>query len=94
MHYNKDMKHLMEQLQDAARERGPLCVGLDTDPSYLPAPLLKVFGSPADAILTYNKEIIKRIVADKSACCCKIQIAYYEAMGLAGIKAYVERSVP
>ena len=80
----------MEQLQDAARERGPLCVGLDTDPSYLPAPLLKVFGSPADAILTYNKEIIKRIVADKSACCCKIQIAYYEAMGLAGIKAYVE----
>ncbi|MBQ7158222.1 MAG: orotidine-5'-phosphate decarboxylase [Treponema sp.] len=84
------MKHLMEQLQDVAAERGPLCVGLDTDPSYLPAPLLKVFGSPADAILTYNKEIIKRIAADKSACCCKIQIAYYEAMGLAGLKAYVE----
>ena len=80
----------MEQLQDAAVEKGPLCVGLDTDPSYLPAPLLKVFASPSDAILTYNREIIKRIAADKSACCCKIQIAYYEAMGLAGLKAYVE----
>ena len=80
----------MEQLKDAAAANGPLCVGLDTDPSYLPAPLLKVFSSPADAILTYNKEIIKRIAADKSACCCKIQIAYYEAMGLAGLKAYIE----
>ena len=84
------MKHLMEQLQDAAQANGPLCVGLDTDPSYLPAPLLTVFNSPADAILAYNKEIIKRIAAEKTACCCKIQIAYYEAMGLAGLKAYVE----
>lgn len=84
------MKHLMEQLQEAAAERGPLCVGLDTDPAYLPAPLLKVFTSPADAVLTYNKEIIRRIAADRSACCCKIQIAYYEAMGLAGLKAYTE----
>ena len=84
------MKHVMEQLKDAAAANGLLCVGLDTDPSYLPAPLLKVFSSPADAILTYNKEIIKRIAADKSACCCKIQIAYYEAMGLAGLKAYIE----
>ena len=88
--YTMPMKHLMEQLQDAAAKNGPLCVGLDTDPSYLPAPLLKVFNSPADAILTYNKEIIKRIAADKSACCCKIQIAYYEAMGLSGLKAYIE----
>ena len=45
---------------------------------------------PADAILSYNKEIIRRVAADKSACCFKIQIAYYEAMGLKGLKAYVE----
>lgn len=80
----------MQQLQEAASSISPLCVGLDTDPSYLPAPLLKIFDSPAQAVLAYNKEIIKRIAADKSACCCKIQIAYYEAMGLAGLKAYVE----
>lgn len=80
----------MEQLRDAALAYGPLCVGLDTDPSYLPSALLKVFDSPSDAVLAYNKEIIKRIAEEKTACCCKIQIAYYEAMGLAGIKAYVE----
>lgn len=80
----------MELLQEAASKYGPLCVGLDTDPSYLPAPLLTVLGSPAEAVLAYNKEIIKRIAADKSACCCKIQIAYYEAMGIEGLKAYVE----
>lgn len=84
------MKHNMQLLQEASIENGPLCVGLDTDPSYLPESVLKVFDSPAEAILAYNKEIIKRVAAEKSACCFKIQIAYYEAMGLAGLKAYVE----
>ncbi len=82
--------HNMEKLQEAAAKYGPLCVGLDTDPSYLPQPLLKVLGSPSEAILAYNKEIIKRVASEKSACCFKIQIAYYEAMGLEGLKAYVE----
>ena len=84
------MKHYMEQLQEAALAKGPLCVGLDTDPSYLPAPLLTIFDSPADAVLAYNREIIKRIAEEKTACCCKVQIAYYEAMGIAGLKAYIE----
>jgi len=84
------MKHSMEILKELAEQNGPLCVGLDTDPSYIPAPLLKVLGNPADAILDYNKEIIRRVAAEKSACCFKVQIAYYEAMGLAGLKAYVE----
>lgn len=80
----------MQRLQEACAEYGPLCVGLDTDPSYLPSPLLNVFGSPAEAILAYNKEIIRRVAAEKSACCFKIQIAYYEAMGFEGLKAYAE----
>ena len=84
------MMHNMQVLQDAAAKYGPLCVGLDTDPSYIPAPLLTVFGSKAEAVLAYNKEIIRRIAADKSACCCKVQIAYYEAMGLKGMKVYAE----
>jgi orotidine-5'-phosphate decarboxylase len=78
----------MELLQDAAAKKGPLCVGLDTDPSYLPSSLLKVFDSPVEAVCAYNREIIRRIAADGTACCCKIQIAYYEAMGVAGLKAY------
>lgn len=84
------MIHNMQILQEAAQKFGPLCVGLDTDPSYLPAPLVKNFSSPAEAILTYNKEIIRRVAADKSACCFKIQIAYYEAMGIEGLKAYAQ----
>lgn len=84
------MEHNMQILQKLAAENGPLCVGLDTDPSYLPEKLLKNFSSQAEAVLTYNKEIIRRIAADKSACCCKVQIAYYEAMGIAGMKTYVE----
>ena len=84
------MKHIMEQLQEAALKNGPLCVGLDTDPSYLPESVLKAFDSPVEAVVAYNKEIIKRVAADKSACCFKIQIAYYEAMGIEGLKAYIE----
>lgn len=80
----------MELLRDAAEDLGPLCVGLDTDPSYLPSPLLSVLGSRTKAVLAYNKEIIRRVSLDKSACCFKIQIAYYESMGLDGLKAYVE----
>ena len=80
----------MQILQEAALQNGPLCVGLDTDPSYLPDSVLKVFDSPAQAVLAYNKEIIKKVARDKSACCFKIQIAYYEAMGLEGLKVYAE----
>lgn len=84
------MKHFMEKLKELSEKNGPLCVGLDTDPSYIPENILKSFKSPAEAVLAYNKEIIKRIAADNSACSCKIQIAYYEAMGIEGLKVYAE----
>lgn len=80
----------MQELQALAAERGPLCVGLDTDPSYLPESVIKSVGSATEAVLAYNKEIIRRVAADKSACCCKVQIAYYEAMGLEGMKVYAK----
>ena len=80
----------MQILQELAAERGPLCVGLDTDPSYIPESVMKAVGSPEEAVLAYNKEIIRRVASDKSACCCKVQIAYYEAMGLKGMKIYSE----
>lgn len=82
--------HNMQRLQDLAKKNGPLCVGLDTDPSYIPENIIKQYGTASEAVLAYNTEIIKRVVTDKSACCFKVQIAYYEAMGLAGMKAYAE----
>ena len=83
-------KHNMQLLQELSLKNGPLCVGLDTDPSYIPENILKSYESPAAAVLAYNKAIIDRVVADKSACCFKVQIAYYEAMGLEGMKVYSE----
>ena len=84
------MKHNMQILQETAAKFGPLCVGLDTDPSYIPQSVLAKFDSPAQAVLAYNKEIIRRVKADGSASCFKVQIAYYEAMGLEGMKVYAE----
>lgn len=83
-------KHNMQLLQELSQKNGPLCVGLDTDPSYIPENILKNYESPAQAVLAYNKAIIERVVNDKSACCFKVQIAYYEAMGLEGMKVYAE----
>lgn len=83
------MKHNMQILQELAAKNGPLCVGLDTDPSYIPQNLAEKF-SPAQAVLEYNKLLIKKIADEKSACCFKVQIAYYEAMGIEGLKAYAQ----
>ena len=78
----------MQVLQELAAKNGPLCVGLDTDPSYIPENIVKQHESAPAAVLEYNKQIINRVAADKTACCFKVQIAYYEAMGLEGLKVY------
>jgi len=78
----------MNRLQAACAEKGPLCVGLDTDPSYLPPETLAAFGSPAEAVLAYNRALIE--ATGPYAACFKVQIAYYEAMGLPGLAAYAE----
>lgn len=83
-------KHNMQLLQELSIKNGPLCVGLDTDPSYIPQNVLNKYENPALAVLDYNKAIIERVVNDKSACCFKVQIAYYEAMGIEGLKVYAE----
>lgn len=83
-------KHNMQILQELSVKNGPLCVGLDTDPSYIPENILKQYKTPAQAVLAYNQEIIKRVQSDKSASCCKVQIAYYEAMGLEGMQVYAQ----
>ena len=59
----------MQLLQELSIKNGPLCVGLDTDPSYIPQNILNKYENPALAVLDYNKAIIERVVNDKSACC-------------------------
>ncbi len=84
------MIHNMQKLQEAAKKFGPLCVGLDTDPSYIPESVAKNFPSPAQAVLAYNKAIIERVKKSECASSFKIQIAYYEAMGLEGMQVYAK----
>lgn len=82
-------KHKMQILQELAKKNGPLCVGLDTSPKYFPENLIKELGGEA-CVLEYNKKLINAVTAENLACCFKIQIAYYEAMGLAGMKIYAD----
>ncbi len=76
----------MYRLQKACESKGPLCIGLDTDPSYVPDSVRKNYSSDSEAVLAYNSAIIE--AASDFAACYKVQIAYYEAMGLAGLDAF------
>lgn len=80
--------YAMARLQEACAKKGPLCVGLDTDPSYLPPEVLRMYPSAAEAVLAYNRALVASCAP--YAACFKVQIAYYEAMGLSGLKAYAE----
>ncbi|HHU36122.1 MAG TPA: orotidine-5'-phosphate decarboxylase [Treponema sp.] len=80
--------YAMKRLHASCLEKGPLCIGLDTDPSYLPKKIVSSYKTPADAVLAYNKTLIEATISH--AACYKVQIAYYEAMGLEGMRVYSE----
>jgi orotidine-5'-phosphate decarboxylase len=61
---------------------------LDTAVEYLPPSLLKKSGNEAEAILSFNRAIIEATL--DVAACYKVQIAYYEALGLAGLGVYAQ----
>jgi orotidine-5'-phosphate decarboxylase len=78
----------MDNLYESVARKGPVCLGLDTAPEYLPDKVRKAASSDAGAILAYNKALVDA-TADVAAC-YKVQIAYYEALGLAGLAAYAK----
>lgn len=77
---------IVDKLYNLVSERGHVCIGLDTDYSYIPNYFAQKFSSKGEAIYNFNKEIIDK-TCDVAAC-FKVQIAYYEAYGLEGLKAY------
>lgn len=78
-------KSIIDKLYERVEERGVVCLGLDTDASYIPQHILS--GKSLDeAIFQFNKEIIDATL--DVVACYKVQIAYYEALGLAGLIAY------
>ena len=75
-----------DRLYEAVAEKSPVCVGLDTDFSYIPAECVDKTLSKGENIFRFNRDIIE---ATRSvAGCFKVQIAYYEALGLDGMLAY------
>ena len=81
------MKEFLERLDEAiARSGGLLCIGLDSDYSRLPRPLRGL--KPAEAVLEFNRQIIEA-TADLAAA-YKLNLAFYEALGPAGLEALEE----
>jgi orotidine-5'-phosphate decarboxylase len=78
----------IDRLYEGVAERGPVCVGLDTAPEYIPPAELRRAPSDAEGILAFNRAIIDATV--DLAACFKVQIAYYEALGLRGLESYAK----
>ena len=78
-------KLIIDKLYERVEERGVVCLGLDTDASYIPQHIWSE-KSLDEAIFQFNKEIIDATL--DVVACYKVQIAYYEALGLAGLIAY------
>ena len=78
----------MDKLFDAVNARGPVCVGLDTDFSYLPAGFADASLTAGENIVRFNKAVLE--ATKDVAGCYKVQIAYYESLGMDGMRAYAE----
>ena len=78
----------MDKLYEAVEARGPVCVGLDTDFSYMPEEFVRPELTAGENILRFNQAIIEATKAVSG--CYKVQVAYYESLGLDGMRAYAE----
>ena len=77
---------IIDKLYERVRERGHVTLGLDTDVSYIPEDFLNKYDSLEDALVAFNERIIDATWDVVSS--YKVQIAYYEALGLQGLSAY------
>ncbi|MCL2175415.1 MAG: orotidine-5'-phosphate decarboxylase [Treponema sp.] len=76
----------IDKLFEAVAAKGHVCVGLDTCADYIPSAERKKARNDAEAVLVFNKALIDSTL---DVCACyKVQIAYYEEMGLEGLNAY------
>ena len=76
----------IDKLFEAVDAKGHVCVGLDTAAEYVPPLERRRAASDAEAVLAFNKALVDSTL--DVAACYKVQIAYYEEMGIAGLSAY------
>ena len=78
----------MERLYKDVQKKGPVCVGLDTQYSFLPEYIKRKDASVGEKIFAFNRSIIDAVHGE--AGCFKVQVACYEALGLDGMKAFAD----
>lgn len=79
---------LIDRLYNDVKNKGPVCVGLDTQQTFLPEIILRSEGSIGEKIFDFNRAVIDATL--DVAGCFKVQIACYEALGLEGLRAYAK----
>lgn len=77
---------IIDRLYESVEKKGTVCVGLDTAVEYIPQSFLDKYDNWENAMFRFNQKIIDATF-DVSVC-FKLQIAYYEALGIKGLKVY------
>lgn len=77
---------LIDRLYEEVESKGNVCVGLDTCMEYIPKDFKTKYYFDQDALFRFNQRIID--ATSDIAACFKVQIAYYEALGIKGLMAY------
>ena len=78
----------IDRLFEKVAQNGHVCVGLDTDYTYLPEHFARKYPNVEDGLWEYNRALIDATL--DTAACYKVQIAYYESYGIAGMRAYAK----
>lgn len=71
--------------------QNPTCVGLDTQLDYLPEDMragVRTCEQAADALFAFNRKIVDSVCDIVPA--VKVQVAYYEQYGAAGMRAFLD----
>lgn len=77
---------IIDKLYKKVEENGVVCLGLDTSLDYIPQAFKDKFDNVSDALFNFNKNIIDETL--DVVACYKVQIAYYEALGIEGLLVY------
>jgi len=76
----------IDKLYENVKNKGHVCIGLDTCIDYVPPSERSKSQNDSEAVLLFNKSVIEATY--DIAACYKVQIAYYEEMGISGLNAY------
>lgn len=77
---------IIDRLHERVQNVGPICVGLDTKLEYIPEFMREQTPDTAEQLFQFNRQIID--ATKDVAAIFKVQIAFYEAYGISGMKAY------